>query len=288
MSSRSSNIRKKPNQAKRSSNLVSPSAAGASVEGMADGSVAEVDPRSKSDPSLQQFSNETDNGPAPKKLKEDSPVAPRNSYLIQGVVEKYQGNLNGLYFQNPVRNTSEGQKVEVFEPFMSSFRSVFMDNVKDELLIDAMGARCDSNHRFLRNKKTVTDVSQMKYGWNLLLNESVEDPGDWAIHLCCCLNESEAYKNSFDTQRTSDRVPFFQVLGDVTPKTGLLRKLDQVMMDNNVARYICNKFNLKNYGVRRRMKSEEIWHDLLEPYFQDTKRGQKVIEEYLDSQTAYG
>ena len=280
--------RKKPNQGKRPSNLVSPSAAGTTVEAMADEATLEGNSSAKSESAVGNPPEETDGGPTSKKLKEDSLLAPRNSYLIECVVENLQGGLNVLYFQNPARNVAEGQKIEVFEPFMPSFRSVFMENVQDELLIHAMGARCDSNHNFIRNKKTVTDVSQMKYGWNLLLNESVEDPGDWAIHLCCCLNESEAYKNSFDTQRTSDRSPFFQVLGDVSPKTGPKRKLDQVMMDNNVARYLCNKFNLKNYGVRRRMNTQEKWDKLLQPYFQDTKRGQEVVEAYLDAQTAYG
>lgn len=273
--------RRKSSQGKRSST------AAFVAEAMVEEAGPEPNLDAQMEPVPEDPSNDAEGGPAPKKLKEATLVAPRNSYLIECVVEKLLGALNVLYFQNPPRNTP-GQKTEVFEPFMPSFRSVFFDNVKDELLVDAMGARCDSKHQFIRNKKTVTDVNQMKYGWNLLLNESVEDPGDWAIHLCCCLNESQAYKNSFDTQRTSDRSPFFQVLGDITPEGGPTRKLDQVMMDNNIARYLCNKFNLKNYAVRRRMNTQEKWDELLQHYFQDTKRGRKVIEEYLNAQTAYG
>ena len=107
----------------------------------------------------------------------------------------------------------------------------------------------------------------MKFGWNLILNESVDHPGDWGIHLCNVLNSSDAYKNSFDINRTQGRIPHFEVVHVLFPEKSERRKLDQVMMDAGVAKFLTKKFNLKNYGVRRRLKSDEDWNKLLEPYF---------------------
>ena len=280
--------KKSGQQGKQDGNFVTPSTGTA----IANGTLEEQSTEAPSNAEGEDFVNVAgffkeydESGPVTKKLKEDTPLAPRNSYLIECVVERLVGGLNVLFFQNPKTRANPDQKTVAYEPFMPSFRSVFFNNVQDQLLVDAMGARCDENHQFIPNKKNISDVKKMKFGWNLLLNESVSDAGDWAIHLCCCLNESEEYKACFDTQRTSDRSPFFQVLSEITPEGEPLRKLDQVMMDDGICRYLCNKFNLKNYGVRRRLKTQENWDALLKPYFQDTTRGRKVIVEYLDSQT---
>ena len=115
------------------------SKAGTAIEGMADQATFEG---AKSESAVENPLEETDEGSSRKKLKEDSLRVPRNSYLIECVVENLQGGLKVLYIQNRTRKVAEDQKTEIFEPFMPSFRSVFMDNVQDEILIHDMGARC--------------------------------------------------------------------------------------------------------------------------------------------------
>ena len=48
------------------------------------------------------------------------------------------------------------------------------------------------------------------------------------------------------------------------------RKLDQVMMDEGIAKFVIKKHNLKDYAVHRRIKTDEAWHELLRPYFHDS------------------
>jgi hypothetical protein len=200
-------------------------------------------------------------------------------YVNECVVEGLAGNLNVCFFKNPTTQRNR----ESYEPFTVSFRSVFGDAVEEELGVVAVGARCDSKHRFIANKKGA-DPDKMVYGWNLFVNDTVEDPGDWAIALCKTLNEKKVYVDSFDLTRTSGKPPHFQVLDDITQDPR--RKLDQVMMDEGIAKYVIRKHNLKDFGIRRRLKTDEAWRNLLEPYFQDVKRGQGLVEGYLRAQTA--
>ena len=58
------------------------------------------------------------------------------------------------------------------------------------------------------------------------------------------------------------------------------------MMDEGIAKYVIKKHDLKDYGVRRRLKTDEAWGGLLQPYFQDVKRGRGVVEDYLRAQIA--
>ena len=215
-----------------------------------------------------------------KQLKlEDKPM-PNNSYVIECVVEKLKGFISVLFFKNPGKDG--------LEPYLPIFRNVWGENVEEELLIFGIGNRCDSKHQFKRNKRNIADISAMQYGWSLFINESVKDPGDWAIHLCNCLNDSEPYKSSFDTQRTNGRKPHFEVVHVVDPPEEKRRKLDEVMMDDDIAKYLVRKFNLKSYGARRRLKTDEDWKQILHPFFVDVRRGQKVVLKYLSDMAGVG
>lgn len=140
----------------------------------------------------------------PKPLKLEETPMPNNSYGIECVVEKLKGSISVAFFKNPGK--------EGLEPYLPIFKNVWGDNMGEDLLIHGIGYRCDSNHQFKRNKRNIADISQMQYGWSLFINESVKDPGDWAIHLCNSLNDSDSYKNSFDVQRTNGRKPHFEVV----------------------------------------------------------------------------
>jgi len=211
---------------------------------------------------------------ASKKLKKQNMSA---FYIIECVVEGLVGDVNVCFFKNPARPNRE-----TYEPFTVPFRSVFKDRLEEDLGVVSIGARCDSNHRFIANKNGA-DPDKMEYGWSLFVNDTAADPGDWAIELCRKLNTDEAYLNSFDLSRTSGKPPRFQVLDDVTQEPR--RKLDQVMMDEGIAKFVIKKHNLKDYAVRRRLKTDEAWHELLHPYFQDFQRGRLVVEDYLRAQT---
>ena len=209
-----------------------------------------------------------------KQLKLDEMPEPNNCYTIECIVEKLDGSISVAFFKNPGKDG--------LEPYLPLFKNVWVDNVEEELQIHGIGNRCDSNHQFKRNKRNISDISTMQYGWRCFINESIKDPGDWAIHLCNTLNDSEPYKNSFDFQRTNGRQPHFQVVHVVYPEEGKRRKLDQVMMDDDIAKYLVKKHNLKNYGVRRRLKTDEHWNEMLQPYFVDANRGRKIVLKYLD------
>ena len=279
--------KKKTNQGKRGASLVTPAAV-KPVEEPSEGKQAK-DTNEPSDEAMIAEDSVLDAENVPegeqedfganslaKKLKTEDVPVPSSCYIIQAVMEKLQGDLNVAYFKNP---GSDGK-----EPYMPLFKNTFLDNVKDELLVDGIGARCDGTHQFVINKKFITDASAMKYGWSMFINESVFHPGAWGVHLCNMLSESEAYKSSFDPQRTNGRPPHFEVSHVVYPSPSYRRKLDEVMMDEGIAKYLCKKYNLKNYGVRRRLKTSKDWEKLLQPYFADPKRGQTVIEKFLADQ----
>ncbi len=214
-----------------------------------------------------------DEDPVQKKLKLDDLPVPDNVYLIEAVLEKLDGGLNVCYFKNIGK--------EGLEPFMASFKSVFGEDTKDTLLVDSIGSRSDATHQLIINRKNITDRKAMRFGWALFVNESVFDPGDWGIHLCNVLNTSEEYKKSFDPTRTAGKMPYFEVTQVKFPEVGGRRKLDQVMSDFGVVRYLMKKFNLKSYRSRRRYQTDADWDELLHPYFEDTKRGRTAVEQFL-------
>lgn len=276
--------RKTNNPGHHSSNLVSPPKAKIANND----SMIQEEPKPEDLSQVNDVSEEADSEGHPKpsgseretkKLKTNTIKQPRNCYLIQCVVEKLDGNVNVLFFKNPTKNINTPS----FEPFMPNFNASFgRDFVERELRIVAMGSRCDSSHQFIPNKKGIKDVKSITFGWFMFLNDDIEDAGNWALHVCNVLNEQESYKQGFDPQKTSDRLPFFQVLDDITEEPK--RKLDQVMMDRNIVLYLCNKFDLNNYGVRRHLKTDEAWNELLQPYFQDVKRGREEVEKHLRKQ----
>ena len=221
--------------------------------------------------------NESVQASAAKKAKKEN-MSSSKFYFNECVVENLEGDLNVAYFKNPGEPTRES-----YEPFTVSFRAVYGDRVEDELGVVSIGYRCDAAHQFIPNKKGA-DPQKMKYGWCLFINDTATDPGDWAIEMCKTLNENQTYLDSFDKQRTNGKTPHFRVLDDITQKPR--RKLDQVMMDEGIAKYLLKKYNLKDFGVRRGFKTDEDWNKLLQPYFKDVKRGRGVIEDYLRAQTA--
>ena len=101
---------------------------------------------------LEDSYGEAEEDSVSKRLKTDVVPKPKNSYIIQMVVEKLQAAINVGYFQSP-KSAYAPPNTPIYEPFMTTFRSIFGNKVQDLLLIDAMGARCDSSHQFIPNKK---------------------------------------------------------------------------------------------------------------------------------------
>ena len=268
--------RKKPTQGHQAPPVVSPAATKA-TDPVADTVAGTVAGSENSVPEQHPNPSGEVRDSVPKRLKKDKMLSSQFN-INECVVERLDGDINVAYFKNPGLPHRE-----TYEPFLVSFRQVFGDRVEDEIGVVSVGYRCDASHRFIPNKKG-SDPEKMRYGWSLFVNDTETDAGDWALAMCKTLNESQAYVGSYDISRTNGKPPRFQVLDEITQEPP--RKLDEVMMDEGIAKFLLKKYNLKDFGVRRALKTDEAWNELLQPYFQDVKRGRSVIEDYLRAQTA--
>ena len=53
------------------------------------------------------------------------------------------------------------------------------------------------------------------------------------------------------------------------------------MVRNDVLKYVCNKFNLRDMQVRMQYSAEGGWANLLQHYFVDVDAAKEAVESYI-------
>ena len=219
----------------------------------------------------------TDKAKAPKVARTELPLnqktveRPADAYDIMCYTQQLSDMSVAVYFHNSTRKTNA--------PYLPPFRSVFQDGLRDKLYVSAIGIRCTQDGKPMRSREAQSEEQAEWFGWPVFITDMVTDANMYAFHLCNTLNGTKEYIEAFDSARRFGRKPFFIVTKNTTANP--LHKWDQVMVRNDVLKYVCNKFNLRDMQVRMQYLAEGRWENLLKHYFADVDAAKEAVESYI-------
>ena len=196
---------------------------------------------------------------------------PMDSYDIMCFTQQLSDMSVAVYFHTSSRKTNA--------PFLPSFRATFQDGLRDKLYISVIAVHCTADGKPMRSREAQSEEQAQRFGWPVFVTDMVKDANMYAFHLCNTLNGSKEYIKSFDAQRRFSRKPFFIVTKNMTANPP--RKWDQVMVRQDVLKYVCNKFNLRDMQARMQYSTEGRWENLLQHYFTDVDAAKEAIESYI-------
>ena len=204
-------------------------------------------------------------------LNQKSVDRPMDSYDIMCFTQQLSDMSVAVYFHTSTRKTNA--------PFLPSFRATFQDGLRDKLYISVVAVRCTSEGKPMRSRESQSEEQAQRFGWPVFVTDMVTDANMYAFHLCNTLNGSKEYIESFDPQHKFSRKAFFIVTKNMTANPP--RKWDQVMVRQDVLKYVCNKFNLRDMQARMQYAAEGRWENLLQHYFTDVEAAKEAIESYV-------
>ena len=204
-------------------------------------------------------------------LNQKSVERPMDSYDIMCFTQQLSDMSVAVYFHTSTRKTNA--------PYLAPFRATFQEGLRDKLYISVIAIRCTQDGKPMRSRETQSEEQAQRFGWPVFVTDMIKDANMYAFHLCNTLNGSKEYIESFDAQRRFSRKPFFIVTKNTTANPP--RKWDQVMVRQDVLKYVCDKFNLRDMQARMQYSAEGRWEELLQHYFTDVDAAKEAIESYI-------